>query len=53
MTDFDDENDKLLILNVADDAIVANTIAPEIAELGTLQSMAAPARVVISRNSIC
>lgn len=53
MTDVDDGNDELLILNVADDAIVADTITPEIAEFEALQGMAASVRVVITRNSIC
>lgn len=38
--DFDDKDDELFVLNVAENAVIANTIAPEIPQLRTCKSLA-------------
>ncbi|MNT87750.1 hypothetical protein D3C72_2281990 [compost metagenome] len=39
MADLDHEHDQFVVLYIADDPVVANAIAPELAEFRTLQAV--------------
>jgi nucleoid-associated protein YgaU len=52
MADLEDQDDDPLVLNVADNAVVANAVAPEAAELRALQGIADTTRIVESGDSL-
>ncbi len=52
MADGKDQDYQPLVLDIADDPIVADAVAPQLAETGTLQCLAETTRIVPGGNSI-
>lgn len=52
MTDGNDEDHEPMVLQVTDDPVIADTVAPEVAELGALQRPAKLAGIVERRHAI-
>jgi hypothetical protein len=52
VTDAEDEDDEFLVLDFADDAVVAHPVAPVVSEFGTLKSLAQATRIFEFRDAL-
>jgi hypothetical protein len=52
VTDLDHEHDQPVILDIANDPVVANPVAPVLAELGSLKAICYLSRIVEPRDTL-